>query len=133
MVDKGLIKPMCQLNYMVDDVSVPPSNLVSSVTSSASDLHMSIESWCQEGFRHFDDVMLNLAKSNLITDPMMKTLLFNIFGQYVHGFTMAFQMNNDIIASSSIAFSNLIQDPQVSNLVQGFMTDAINDKIQDVI
>ena len=117
---------------MADD-GVPPSNLVSSPSSVISSLHKSLEHWCINGFADFDDVMHDLYKSELISDPMVKVMVFNIMGGYINNFSRAFDMNKDVLESHQIAFATMIQDPTVSKFVQNFMSDMVTSNIEKVI
>jgi len=108
-------------------------NQVSPSTSVMSTLQKSLEHWCVNGFADFDDVMYDLYKSELITDPMVKIMVFNIMGGYINNFSRAFDMNKDVLESHQIAFATMIQDPTVSKFVQNFMSDMVTSNIEKVI
>jgi len=131
-IDKGLIKRECQVYNMADDVDSSHAQ-VSTHTSAISSLQKSLEQWCINGFTDFDGVMYDLYKSEIITDPMVKVMVFNIMGGYVNNFSRAFQINQNILESHQIAFATMIQDPTVSKFVQNFMSDMVTSNIEKVI
>ena len=108
-------------------ISNPPS------TTYTDDLNESLKSWCKEGFKHFDAVLLNLYKTEAIHEPMVRVLVFNIMGGYINNFSRAFEMNTDIMTSHNIAFAEMVQDPTVSKFVQSFMSDMVTTNIEKVI
>lgn len=132
LVYKGLIKRVCQV-YNMADVEDSSHAQVSASTSVISSLQKSLEHWCINGFADFDDVMYDLYKSELITDPMVKVMVFNIMGGYINNFSRAFDMNKDVLESHQIAFATMIQDPTVSKFVQNFMSDMVTSNIEKVI
>lgn len=132
LIDKGLIKRECQVYNMADDVDSSHAQ-VHTHTSAISSLQKSLMEWSVNGFTDFDAVMYELYKSEIITDPMVKVMVFNIMGGYINNFSRAFQINQDILESHRIAFATMVQDPTVSKFVQSFMSDMVTTNIEKVI
>ena len=92
-----------------------------------------MQTWCNEGLNPFVNLLTELEKSNVIKDPMIKTLIFNVFGGYLFNVSTAFDLNDDIELAHSIAFNELMRDPKVSAMVNSVMRDTVNSQISKVV
>ena len=111
---------------------IPPSNetVLSVVTP---ELQTAIENWVGYGFPHFLEMMNKLHESKIINDPMIHTLVFNVFGGYLVNFSVEHDLTKDVEKSNSYAFNELMNDPSLASMANSFMKNAVNDQISKVI
>tara|TARA_Y100000114_G_scaffold156271_1_gene182931 strand:- start:7043 stop:7411 length:369 start_codon:yes stop_codon:yes gene_type:complete len=110
-----------------------PSSFIHHNSVVTPEFIIAMQNWCNEGLNPFVNLLTELEKSNVIKDPMIKTLIFNVFGGYLFNVSTAFGMNDDIELSHTIAFNELMRDPSVSSMVNSVMRDAVNSQISKVI
>ena len=119
-------------NNNTSSSGIPPSN--ETVTSVVTpELQSAIENWVGYGFPHFLEMMNKLHDSKIISDPMIHTLVFNVFGGYLVNLSVEYNLTEDIEKSNSYAFNELMNDPSLASMANSFMKNAVNDQISKVI
>ena len=121
-----------------DSDALDTSEVTSFIHSSKSSvvtpsLEDAILNWHANGLPHFVKLLDELFDSKTITDPMIHTLIFNVFGGYLVNFGNAHHFNRDVVAAHNTAFDELMKDPALSSMANQFMRSAVNDQISKVV
>jgi len=96
-------------------------------------LDEAISNWHANGLPHLVKLLDELFDSKTITDPMIHTLIFNVFGGYLVNFGNAHHLNGDVVAAHYTAFDELMKDPALSSMANQFMRNAVNEQISKVV
>tara|TARA_R110002012_G_scaffold213088_2_gene384164 strand:- start:38 stop:418 length:381 start_codon:yes stop_codon:yes gene_type:complete len=111
--------------------SSSPQNTESSVVT--PDLEEAVKLWSLQGFAPFFNLMNSLHDADIVKEPLIKTLIFNIFGGYLLSFNLAYLEHKDVALAHSDAFNELMNDPALSQMANNFMRDTVNSQISKVV
>ena len=77
--------------------------------------------------------MNELHNANIVKEPLIYTLIFNIFGGYLLSFNLSYLEHKNVALAHAEAFNELMNDPALSQMANNFMRDTVNSQISKVI
>jgi len=96
-------------------------------------LYLALDNWVDEGQVLVNLLLSQINKDNLIRDEVMNTILFSVLGSYSYIFSLNYKETKDIPFSHSKAITQLMNNPQISKLVEGYMHSQVSKKVGEMV
>ena len=93
-----------------------------------------VDDWFTIGYPTFQNLLNKIHEQEVIKDPLVKILVFNILGGFNHYFVKAMkEFEGDMTLAYHKSLSEMMSDPAIKGLINQFMGDKVSSQVGGII
>ena len=95
-------------------------------------LHDAAQRWVAYGQPALYELLTAMSQS-VTLDPMVHTLVYRLFGQYLHTFSKEFARCEEVADSHFAAMTALMADPVITAQMESMMKQQVGKRVEGLI